>query len=104
MALPKHDGLLTFLDVFIENGDIYAVSKPIKLGSVSRFMMKRRISNLTEVEIKNCALIIFNALVDLHAAGYVHGRITAENLLLLDDKNVAYTVVLRGLHNSFPTT
>lgn len=78
MALPKHPGLLQLEDVFIENGAVCKVTKPILRGNLNKILQKSRIPYLTETELGVGARMIGYAIAALHKSGYVHGSINTK--------------------------
>ena len=103
MALPKHPGLLQLEDIFIENGAVYEVTKPIQVGSLDRFLQKSRTHFLTESEVKYSALMIFDAVAALHEGGYIHGSINTRHLLI-GIKLGDFKLVLHGVYHNFGKT
>ena len=66
-------------------------------------MQKSRTHFLTEAEVRDSALMIFNAVAALHKGGYIHGSINTRHLFI-DTKLGDFSIVLHGVYHNFGKT
>ena len=81
-SLPQHQGLLSCADVIMAGGHVNLLYKFVKHGSICKYMKRHRVPYLSEMELMACTYTIADALNSLHEAGFVHGNVNPENILI----------------------
>ena len=83
----KKDGLAPLTEHIVDDDFIYLVRPSYNFGNVLEALKSLKINQLNEKELRRGAPILFSSLNIIHKAGYLHGDMRPQSILVNRSKN-----------------